>query len=319
MYNEQNTTREDRLFVSYSRKDSDWIKFIEKELIRGGYSVWWDKRLKVAQDWWDTICSEIKKCDFFLFVLTPDSVESVFCMGELEWAFTLRKPILPIIPDYHEDFQIPNKISSRRIQCKHIDEPQYFLYEVETGICDLKLLIARQKGEPQIVPIDRLSEVVRPPLRISEVDIHSLFAPLQQTPNLPFPPLPRLTQSQVYQAWIEVDDAVDRLDINTALNLLDQIIYADPNGLGTLAQEKRKKIKNDIEQNRLYQKIKKLVEIGRLNTAYPLWVNFHQRHPNYDPNNLANNFDYTVRTVGKETINQLKQEMYFDDELDTDS
>lgn len=61
------------------------------------YDVWIDQKLIPATDWWVSICEAIADCDVFIIVLTPKSVESLYCTEELRYAVALNKPIIPIL------------------------------------------------------------------------------------------------------------------------------------------------------------------------------------------------------------------------------
>ncbi|NEP20170.1 MAG: toll/interleukin-1 receptor domain-containing protein [Leptolyngbya sp. SIO4C1] len=61
------------------------------------YPVWFDHDLSGGQSWWNRILDEIRRCDLFVFALAPETLESVACRRECKYAFTLKKPVLPIL------------------------------------------------------------------------------------------------------------------------------------------------------------------------------------------------------------------------------
>jgi len=86
-----------RLFVSYARRDSAAVTDLYQDLVRADYDLWFDRELSGGQRWWDEILNQIRSCDVFVFVLSPDSVKSKACRAELAYAAALQRPILPVL------------------------------------------------------------------------------------------------------------------------------------------------------------------------------------------------------------------------------
>lgn len=85
-----------RIFVSYSRVDRPFVDdFIP--LLRQKYDVWFDKEVKGGQDWWYEILHQINQSDIFIYLLSNESVDSDFCMGEYEEAKRIQKQVLPVV------------------------------------------------------------------------------------------------------------------------------------------------------------------------------------------------------------------------------
>jgi hypothetical protein len=86
-----------RIFISYSRVDKTTMKQIA-ELLKYGYdNVWYDTaQLLGGEDWWKRIVSEIEKCNHFIFLMSPESVNSEYCIKELNKALELNKHIIPV-------------------------------------------------------------------------------------------------------------------------------------------------------------------------------------------------------------------------------
>ncbi len=62
-----------------------------------GQTVWFDQELSGGQVWWNQILEAIRNCDVFIFVLSPDSLNSVACKLEYKYAAELGKSILPVL------------------------------------------------------------------------------------------------------------------------------------------------------------------------------------------------------------------------------
>jgi hypothetical protein len=87
------------VFESYSRTDEKMATQIAADLTEIGLDVWRDQRLSGGQEWWDTILASIRAADVILFVVSENSLDSVPCNRELDYAFALGKPVLPVRVD----------------------------------------------------------------------------------------------------------------------------------------------------------------------------------------------------------------------------
>lgn len=88
----------DRIFISYSRKDIDFARKLAGDLETAGYDVWWDiTDLRGGDDWVRNIPEAIKTSQYFIVVLTPNSIESEWVRKEYTQALSLRKKIIPIM------------------------------------------------------------------------------------------------------------------------------------------------------------------------------------------------------------------------------
>ncbi len=86
-----------RIFVSYSRESQDIVKTMVKDIEDLGHNPWFDQELTGGQAWWDQILDRIRKCNIFVYALTPEALESHACKLELDYAYKLKKTILPIL------------------------------------------------------------------------------------------------------------------------------------------------------------------------------------------------------------------------------
>ena len=88
----------EKIFISYSRKDTDFVRKLAGDLESAGYDVWWDiTDLRGGDDWVRVIPDAIKSSQYFIVVLTPNSIESDWVRKEYTQALTLRKKIIPIM------------------------------------------------------------------------------------------------------------------------------------------------------------------------------------------------------------------------------
>lgn len=85
------------LFVSYARRDAAAVTKLHADLEHAKHTAWIDRDLDGGQRWWDTILEQIRGCDLFVFVLSPDSLRSRACRAELAYAVALDRPVLPVM------------------------------------------------------------------------------------------------------------------------------------------------------------------------------------------------------------------------------
>ncbi|HEY5732072.1 MAG TPA: TIR domain-containing protein, partial [Anaerolineales bacterium] len=86
------------VFISYSRKDKEFVKKLNDALDNAGVQAWVDwEGIELASDWMQTITTAIQSHDAFIFVISPDSIKSKVCAEELELGINLNKKLIPIL------------------------------------------------------------------------------------------------------------------------------------------------------------------------------------------------------------------------------
>ncbi len=86
------------VFISYSRADSDFARKLNDALQIQGKMTWFDQEsIASGADFEQEIYDGIKACDNFLFILSPRSVNSPFCAGEVEYAASLNKRFVTVL------------------------------------------------------------------------------------------------------------------------------------------------------------------------------------------------------------------------------
>jgi formylglycine-generating enzyme required for sulfatase activity len=108
------TTPHKTLFLSYSRKQTEWCDALYMGIdTYTAFQRWRDNKIPESADWWHSICLNIEGCFAFVALLTPDYLASVYCMGELNYALALNKPIIPLML---EDVPYPEVLNDKRTQ-----------------------------------------------------------------------------------------------------------------------------------------------------------------------------------------------------------
>lgn len=86
------------VFISYSRRDEEFIKKLYNALMTRGISTWYDrKNIGVATHWPTQIVEGIQNCKVFVLSLSPDSTASVNVRKEVDLAQRYKKEIVPLI------------------------------------------------------------------------------------------------------------------------------------------------------------------------------------------------------------------------------
>ncbi len=87
------------VFISYSRRNSDFAQRLMQKLLLSAKDacVDWEGIPLTSTNWWFEIRQGIEAADSFLFIITPDSMASVVCNMELDYALELGKRIIPIM------------------------------------------------------------------------------------------------------------------------------------------------------------------------------------------------------------------------------
>jgi hypothetical protein len=86
------------VFISYSRKDKDFVSILYDAFERSQKKTWVDwKNIPLTSDWWAEIEKGIEAADTFVFVISPDSIASKVCADEILHAVRNNKRLFPIV------------------------------------------------------------------------------------------------------------------------------------------------------------------------------------------------------------------------------
>lgn len=89
------------VFLSHSSQDREFVSRLANELRRHNIPIWYSQtNIMGAQQWHDEIGDALRRCDWFLVVLSPRSVESMWVKRELMFALQQKrfdKQIVPIV------------------------------------------------------------------------------------------------------------------------------------------------------------------------------------------------------------------------------
>jgi len=99
------------VFISYSRKNSEFARKLIDRLTLKGKDAWvdWEGIPLTSPNWWNEIKQGIEQADSFLFIVSPASMASVVCNMELDYAYALNKRVIPLI---YEDVESRDSFAS---------------------------------------------------------------------------------------------------------------------------------------------------------------------------------------------------------------
>lgn len=88
----------DTVFISYSRRDQDFVRRVHAALADRGHDAWvdWDG-IPPSDSWMVTIRTAIDAAEAVVFVLSPDWITSEICQQELDHAVARNKRLIPVL------------------------------------------------------------------------------------------------------------------------------------------------------------------------------------------------------------------------------
>ncbi|SHF61766.1 toll/interleukin-1 receptor domain-containing protein [Streptoalloteichus hindustanus] len=120
-----------RVFLSYSRKDSDFVHWLAAELTGRGCVADFDQStadpsnvdtgISAEDAWWARLEEMITLADVVVFVVSPDSARSPICDEEIAFAQNLGKRIIPVLCRPIDFATAPPRLSALNIKISFVD------------------------------------------------------------------------------------------------------------------------------------------------------------------------------------------------------
>lgn len=99
-----NLAGKDYFFISYSRADrAAFVDRLAKDLAGAGYAIWVDNLgpqyngITAGKAWKQELADALHRAELVIFVMTPDSIRSSWCVAELHRASEQNMPIIPVL------------------------------------------------------------------------------------------------------------------------------------------------------------------------------------------------------------------------------
>ena len=102
------------VFISYSRRDIEFVHKLHASLVARGKDVWvdWQDILPTAE-WLEEVFEGVESSDNFLFVISPESLTSEVCTRELGHALEQRKRLVPLLRRDADSQPVPEALAAR--------------------------------------------------------------------------------------------------------------------------------------------------------------------------------------------------------------
>ncbi len=104
-------------FISHSSKDKRFVRQLAADLVENGVQVWLDEqRIRVGDSIPEKIAQGIAESDFFLLVISRNSVESEWVRKELSGAMVreIERRRVTVMPVKVDDAQVPASIADKK-------------------------------------------------------------------------------------------------------------------------------------------------------------------------------------------------------------
>ena len=102
------------LFISYSRRDEDFVRWLHGVLDKADRDVWVDwEDIPGGEKWRDELEAGLEASEAFVFVISSHSLSSGECAIELQRAVESGKRIVPVVREAPDGLSIPETLSSR--------------------------------------------------------------------------------------------------------------------------------------------------------------------------------------------------------------
>jgi len=106
------------VFISYSRKDQDFVRDLYEALEARGRDTWIDwMKIPLTAKWLEEVFSGIERADAFAFIISPDSVISEYCTLELAHAVKHNKRLVPVWYRYVDNKAVSADLASHQYIC----------------------------------------------------------------------------------------------------------------------------------------------------------------------------------------------------------
>ena len=94
----------EEVFLSHSDHDRGFVSHLANVIRDHGIPAWYSRTdILGAQQWHDEICRALNRCDWFVIILSPNSVESRWVKRELLFALDQSHFAEKIIPVLYRD------------------------------------------------------------------------------------------------------------------------------------------------------------------------------------------------------------------------
>jgi len=250
-----------KIFISYARIDKAYC--MELMELLNDHNVWFDSRLHVGQNWWHEILKKLEWCEGFIYLLSPDSLQSSYCQREYDMAKNMGRVIFPILV---RDTPIP----------KDLAELHYIDITLGINLDTLRMLLTSihhaelSKIPKRAIGIIEKSDTTTDPMDAFTGGMDALKKGLFDDAVF----LLKLAKANGYKSpFIKIDAVLEEAELHLNAQM------------------------EHIERERNYRHIVELIRTPITEKiGWEAYETFRAQYPNYDPDNLnKNQLDETHR------------------------
>jgi hypothetical protein len=141
-----------QIFISYSRRDEDFVRRLAQALAKSGLDVWMDvEDIAVGSKWSTAIQRGLDDSSIMLVILSPASMESSNVEDEFTYYLDHSKPIIPIL------YQ-PCKVHFQLGRLQYID---FHTQPFETAFTTLQAEIEKRRPQGDTAPTSESPGVIK--------------------------------------------------------------------------------------------------------------------------------------------------------------
>lgn len=121
---ENEVSRSNDIFISYSRKDKEFVRRLNEALQTRGREPWVDwEDIRPAEEFMQAIYAAIESANAIVFVLSPNSIGSGVCGRELAHAAEQNKRLIPVLVQEVDESKVPEALAKLNwIMCREGDD-----------------------------------------------------------------------------------------------------------------------------------------------------------------------------------------------------
>lgn len=279
-----------KIFICYARADKGFCTPLAEKI--DNHEVWYDARIFAGQNWWQEILRRLNACDVMVFLISPSSVQSTYCLSELHIALRLGKRVLPVL--LVPNVQPPDAIAHLHYADLTEGLTQENIKAIHSALFEIELELKQQsetqpqrhtRGIAELTP----KELEHPVSVVDEALLSRAFAAMDK--------------GNYDQAVFWVKTAIERGMSYNTVDLHDLLRLAEE---GLARQEAR------VTMIAEYRVIADMFRYPAVRTlAVQSFLRFADLYPDYDPQRLAalvrqHNSEVTPSSVSQPNLPSAK-------------
>jgi hypothetical protein len=115
------------IFISYSRKDTEYAHVLAEHMQSMGFPVWIDARIDYGSQWPGEIQKHLDSCDAFILIMSPRSFASEWVQSELQRAKRKGKPIFPLLLEGDEPWLSVESTQYYDVRSRNVPAEEFYV------------------------------------------------------------------------------------------------------------------------------------------------------------------------------------------------